>query len=146
MLLLVHRNIVFKIYFILFFLNHLKFHLLQGVPHPKKKASRTVNMCKMCKNNSTVAMLRRCFGNHLISIGHWSPRSSDLSPCDYFLWGYVKDHVFLNVPKLMVELKTNITEVTGNVNQKTLKTVFQNKLRRIEACLQADGGQFENLI
>jgi len=25
----------------------------------------------------------------------WPERSPDLSPCDYFLWGYVKDKVFV---------------------------------------------------
>ena len=24
----------------------------------------------------------------------WSPRSPDLTPCDYFLWGFVKDRVY----------------------------------------------------
>jgi hypothetical protein len=26
----------------------------------------------------------------------WSPRSPDLTPCDFFLWGYVKDKVYLS--------------------------------------------------
>ena len=25
----------------------------------------------------------------------WPPRSPDLTPCDFFLWGYVKVHVFV---------------------------------------------------
>ena len=26
----------------------------------------------------------------------WPPRSPDLTPCDCFLWGYVKDRVYLS--------------------------------------------------
>jgi hypothetical protein len=31
----------------------------------------------------------------------WSPRSPDLTPCDFFLWGYVKEQVF--VPPLQLK-------------------------------------------
>jgi hypothetical protein len=33
---------------------------------------------------------------------HWPPRPPDLTPCDFFLWGYVKDSVF--VPPLPRDL------------------------------------------
>ena len=42
----------------------------------------------------------------------WLARSPDLTPCDYFLWGYVKDKVF--VPPQLVsrpDLKNRITAV-----------------------------------
>ena len=32
----------------------------------------------------------------------WPPRSPDLTPCDYFLWGYVKDQVF--IPPMPLDL------------------------------------------
>ena len=35
----------------------------------------------------------------------WPPKSHDLAPCDFFLWGYVKDHVFvLPMPINLAEL------------------------------------------
>ena len=39
----------------------------------------------------------------------WPARSPDLTPCDYFLWGYVKDKVFvppqpMSIPDLRTEL------------------------------------------
>ena len=35
----------------------------------------------------------------------WPPRSPDLTPCDFFLWGYVKDHVFFPpIPLDLAEL------------------------------------------
>ncbi|GFV30851.1 transposable element Tcb2 transposase [Trichonephila clavipes] len=43
--------------------------------------------------HATIDLLKDTFGDHLISrFGpvNWPPRSSDLTPLDYFLWGYVK--------------------------------------------------------
>ena len=36
-------------------------------------------------------------GSHIIGLGHgieWLPQSPDLTPCDYFLWGYLKNKVY----------------------------------------------------
>ncbi|GBO20425.1 hypothetical protein AVEN_196227-2, partial [Araneus ventricosus] len=36
----------------------------------------------------------------------WPPRSPDLTPCDFFLWGYVKDRVYVSpMPKTIEEFK-----------------------------------------
>ncbi|GFV07724.1 hypothetical protein TNCV_4942261 [Trichonephila clavipes] len=42
---------------------------------------------------ATIDLLKDTFGDRLISrFGpvNWPPRSCDLTPLDYFLWGYVK--------------------------------------------------------
>jgi len=40
----------------------------------------------------------------------WLAQSPDLTPCDYFLWGYVKDKVFvLPQPMSIPDLKNRIT-------------------------------------
>ncbi|GFV33433.1 DUF4817 domain-containing protein [Trichonephila clavipes] len=46
---------------------------------------------------ATIDLLKDTFGDHLISsFGpvNWPPRSCDLTPLDYFLWGYVKPLVY----------------------------------------------------
>ncbi|CAF5082377.1 unnamed protein product, partial [Rotaria sp. Silwood1] len=40
----------------------------------------------------------------------WPARSPDLTPCDFFLWGYLKDIVFQNPPATIIELKQRIEE------------------------------------
>ena len=51
--------------------------------------------------------LRELFGQHVIALYHnveWPPRSPDLTPCDFFLWGYLKSKVYtspLSAMKLM---------------------------------------------
>jgi hypothetical protein len=42
------------------------------------------------------------FPGHLISLRGdmgWPARSPDLSPCDFFLWGYPKEKVFKHRPR-----------------------------------------------
>jgi hypothetical protein len=40
----------------------------------------------------------------------WIPRSPDLTTCDFFLWGYVKDRVYEPpIPATMDELQECIT-------------------------------------
>jgi len=49
-------------------------------------------------------------GDRVISKGLWPPRSPDLTPPDYFLWGYLKGIVYQNEPRTIDALKANITE------------------------------------
>jgi hypothetical protein len=35
--------------------------------------------------------LWKVFSDHIISRGLWPPRSPDLVPCDFYLWGSLKD-------------------------------------------------------
>ena len=56
--------------------------------------------------------LSETFNNRVISVGHeveWPPRSPDLTPFDFFLWGYLKDQVFKTTPTDLGELRTRIT-------------------------------------
>ncbi|GFT34961.1 putative DD41D transposase [Trichonephila clavipes] len=49
----------------------------------------------------TIDLLKDTFGDRLISRFrpvNWPPRSCDLTPRDYFLWGYVKSLVYADKP------------------------------------------------
>ena len=41
------------------------------------------------------------FGQEDVALMHWQPRSPDLTPCDFFLWGFVKDTVFVHLSPLI---------------------------------------------
>ncbi|GFU01537.1 transposable element Tc3 transposase [Trichonephila clavipes] len=50
---------------------------------------------------ATIDLMKDMFGVRLISrFGpvNWPPRSCDLTPLDYFLWGYVKSLVYADKP------------------------------------------------
>ncbi|GFW20556.1 uncharacterized protein TNCV_1047811 [Trichonephila clavipes] len=63
---------------------------------------------------ATIDLLKDTFGDRLISrFGpvNWPPRSCDLTPLDYFLWGYVKSLVYADKPQTLDYLEDNIRRV-----------------------------------
>jgi hypothetical protein len=54
----------------------------------------------------------------------WPPRSPDLTPCDFSLWGCVKEQVFVPPPSLNIdELKLRITAAIERVHRNMLDRV-----------------------
>ena len=66
----------------------------------------------------------------------WTPRSPDLSPLDFFLWGYLKRKVYSNRPATTEELKKNIIEEYRQITPDTLEKVMANCYRRMLLCKQ----------
>jgi hypothetical protein len=54
----------------------------------------------------------QAFGNdHVVGFSHnveWLPRSPDLTPCDFFMWGYLKSKVFFRPPNNIEMLRQRI--------------------------------------
>jgi len=86
------------------------------------------------------------FGDRVISKGLWSPRSPDLTPPDCFLWGYLKGRVYQNKPRTIDASKANITEKIQAVTADILARTFQNMARRVQSCLDANGGHFQHML
>ncbi|GFU14697.1 proline dehydrogenase 1, mitochondrial [Trichonephila clavipes] len=67
---------------------------------------------------TTIDLLKDTFGDRLISrFGpvNWPPRSCDLTPLDYFLWGYVKSLVYADKPQTLDHLEDNIRHVIADI-------------------------------
>ncbi len=76
----------------------------------------------------------------------WPPRSPDLTPCDFFLWGYVKGLVYIPpLPTSLEELKQRITEALENVTQDMLQRVWQELDHRLDVCRVTGGAHIEHL-
>jgi hypothetical protein len=88
----------------------------------------------------THTAIQSFFGDRVISKGIWPPRSTDLTPPDYFLWGYLKGRVYQNKPRTIDSLKANITEEIQALTADVLARTFQNTARRVQSCLDANGG------
>ena len=74
----------------------------------------------------TMDLLRNHFGEHLISRSatvNWPPRSYDITPLDFFLWGYVKSEVFRTTLATIDALEANITRVTRELPVTMLEQV-----------------------
>lgn len=78
----------------------------------------------------------------------WPPRSPDLNPCDFYLWGHCSALVY-NTPVQDVEdLRQRVIDAFQTIRD--TEGIFANVIgsfhRRLEACIQADGGHFEQFI
>ncbi|GFV54835.1 putative DD41D transposase [Trichonephila clavipes] len=77
---------------------------------------------------ATIDLLKDTFGDRLISrFGpvHWPPRSCDLTPLDYFLWGYVKSLVYADKPQTLDHLEDNIRRVIADTRPQMLEKVIE---------------------
>lgn len=77
---------------------------------------------------------------------NWPPRSCDLTPLDFFLWGYAKDRVYANNPQTLDELKTNIRNVMAEIPPEMCRKVIENYLKRIKACKKSRGGHLNDIL
>ena len=54
------------------------------------------------------------------------PRSCDLTPLDYYLWGAVKDKCYADKTETIDALKDNIRETIGEIQLHTMDNVLKN--------------------
>jgi len=97
-------------------------------------------------SHANIAEIQSFFSDHVISKGFWPLRSPDLTPPDYFLWGYLKGRVYQNKPRAIDALKANITEEIQAVTADVLARTFQHMARWVQSCLDANGGHFKHML
>lgn len=76
----------------------------------------------------------------------WPPRSPDLTPLDFFLWGYLKSKVYLNRPQNINELKERIRIEVAQITPEVIENVREEFAARLSHCILAEGKQFEHLL
>ena len=97
----------------------------------------------------TMALLKDCFPNRLISrFGDipWPPRSPDLTPCDFFLWGYLKSRVYVTNPTNLQELRNNIYHEIAALSPETLMKVMKTTKKRALSCQNNRGCHLKDII
>ena len=76
---------------------------------------------------ATLDVLRPIFEDRIISRKAdvvWPPRSCDLLPLDYYLWGAVKDKCYADKPEIINTLKNNILEAIGKIQLHAIDNVL----------------------
>jgi hypothetical protein len=74
----------------------------------------------------------------------WPPRSPDLTPLDFFLWGFVKDRVLVPpLPANFAELRTRITASIAEVTPEMICSVWQDIDYRWGICRIANGSHIK---
>lgn len=76
----------------------------------------------------------------------WPPNSPDLNPCDFFLWGHIKDRVYRTAPATLEDLKSAITREVAAIESQVLESVALNFEKRLRHLVLSEGNHFENLI
>ncbi|GFX75176.1 uncharacterized protein TNCV_3171031 [Trichonephila clavipes] len=98
---------------------------------------------------ATIDLLKDTFGDRLISrFGpvNWPPRSCDLTPLDYFLWGYVKSLVYADKPQTLDHLEDNIRRVIANIRPQMLEKVIKNWSSRLDYIRASRGSPMPEII
>lgn len=75
---------------------------------------------------------------------HWPARSPDLTPMDFFLWGYLKQKVYKErIGNDVNGLKLRITEAVREINVEMLHKVYKQFRKRVEDCAVCGGEYVE---
>lgn len=127
--------------------------LTQNVLPAVRQLPRHINMYFMQdgapahRTKRIIAMLKNEFPNKLIALGSdipWPPRSPCLTPCDFFLWGFLKQIVYKKRFENLEELKEEITRSFEYISPEMLRRTFHDNLpKRIGTCVEMGGGHVE---
>lgn len=94
--------------------------------------------------------LRRVFGNRVICNNgpiDWPPRSPDLTPLDFFLWGCLKNQVYAMPVESLDDLKARIVQACENITPEMIREALGPEMRRRMAqCVENHGGHIEHLL
>ncbi|GFT19444.1 putative transposable element [Trichonephila clavipes] len=125
-----------------FFIPELNNHDVQELWFQQDGATRHIA-------RATIDLLKDTFGDRLTSrLGsvNWPPRSCDLTPLDYFLWGYVKSLVYADEPQTLDHLEDNIRRVIADIRPQMLEKVIENWTSRLDYIRASRGSPMPEII
>ena len=99
--------------------------------------------------NVTIDCLCTFFENRIISRNsdaNWPPRSCDLTPLNYFLWGAVKNKCYANHTETNEILKHDIEVAIHGNEAQTIENVLKNWVDRMGYCKSSRGSHFNNVV
>ena len=76
----------------------------------------------------------------------WPPRSPDLTPLDFFIWGYLKSIVYAVPIHSLNQLKDRIKEACQQVNRQQCLKATRSVRKRCQKCIEVLGRNFEQNI
>lgn len=107
------------------------------------------------RTNNVFQTLDEHFTGRVIGLGYpskygggldWPPYSPDLNPCDFFLWGYLKDKVYRSQPNSLEELRSNIITEILSIDKTTLANVVRGFEDRLHAVIAQEGAHIEHYM
>lgn len=75
---------------------------------------------------------------------NWPPRSPDMTPCDFFLWGYLKNKVYAHRPfQNVVHLEETIHQCIAEIPPHFLAKIQHQMYQRTILCIERNGRHVE---
>jgi len=95
--------------------------------------------------------LNESFPNRWLGLGGpvaWPPRSPDLTPLEYYLWGQMKTLVYKTKVDSRAALRSRVFGATEHIHNHPdiIASATQSLLMRAENCIAAGRGHFEQLL
>jgi len=95
--------------------------------------------------------LNESFPNRWLGCGGpvaWPPRSPDLTPLDYYLWGHMKTLVYETMVKSRAALHDRTFEAAKHIRNHpdNIASATQSLLMCAKNCKGTGGGHFEQLL
>ena len=99
--------------------------------------------------------INEVFGSRIIGLGStdrflgsidWPPYSPDLNPCDFWLWGYLKDFVYKEQLNTVVELKDAIDKGARAIGPDMAKRAILSFVERLRFIVNSEGSHIENIL
>jgi len=97
-------------------------------------------------SNESMAEIESFSDDRIILKASWPPRSPDLSPPNFFLWGALKGKAYANKPRTIQELENNIRREIAAISEHALQATFANMKRQVQLCLDSGGEHFQHLL
>lgn len=78
----------------------------------------------------------------------WPPRSPDLNPLDYFLWGYLKSLVYSVSVENVQQLEQRVIDCCEEIRNKegVFARVRTSMRNRLAGCIDMNGNHFQHLL
>jgi hypothetical protein len=66
---------------------------------------------------------------------NWPARSPDLTPLDYFLWGYMKNYVYREPVNSLEQLDDRLHEALATITPQMIQGAQASLIRRARLCI-----------
>ena len=119
---------------------HLEYHRAWEHFHAGWGASALLSVINSLNSNSPNRCIE-CRGNFL----EWPPRSPDLTSCDFFFRGHVKEVIYRSHPQTLDKLEDSICTAFHGIDERLCRKVCSEAVEnRIRLCVLENGEHFEN--
>jgi len=108
-------------------------------------------VCKMMILDFLYEMFNLCVMSHQFPERHegdkfWPPHSPDINPCDFFLWGFLKEKVFQRWPENVAQLRAHIVKLCHALSEDLYRKVVTDARVRLQEVVRQNGGHIEHVL